>query len=199
MIWSLLLWVMILNKAVAKESCEKYSIEDKYDQYNYLVDLVRSSTFPFDEWHIKPKDVNLIIDGDHEEYIGAVLKDANREPFTTGTIGWIKYDKVSGKLFDNSTHLEEPVELEYTAGWDDVMQTVFSNQKQRYLRIKEKSSLYTDSHDKAKSKKFLIKGDCAFVLNKSKKGWYHVYFLHSQWRTQTIMWIKDNDAVELVK
>jgi len=92
----LLLLITLFTKVVALDSCQKYRITDKYDQYDYFVELVRHSTFSFDKSNIKAKDVNLIIDYDDKESIRAVLKDANREPFTTGTLGWVKYDKKSG-------------------------------------------------------------------------------------------------------
>lgn len=187
----------LMTIMVAQESCQRYSLNNEYAKYDYLVELVRDSAFPFDKWGIKAKDVNLIIDGNHDEYISAVLKDANREPRTTGTLGWIKYYKKSGKLFDDSAHLDYPLELEYNTLWHDVMKTVLSDRQQHFLRIKQKSSLYTDTNKRAKSKKFLIKHDCALILDESRNGWYHIYFLHSKWRTSTIMWIKKSDNVEV--
>jgi len=195
----ILLLLTLLTKVVAHESCQRYSVANKYDQYDYLVELIRHSTFPFDKWDIKLKDVTLIIDNDDKESISVLLKDATSEPFTSGTLGWVRYDKKSGKLFDESAHLEHPVELQYDVGWYDVMQTIFSDREQHYLYIKAKSFLYFNTSEVSKSKKFLIKDDCALILNGSKDGWYHIYFLHSKWGTQTIMWIKKSDKVEVVK
>ena len=192
-----LLLVTLTTKVVAEQSCQQYKIDSEYDKYDYFIEVLRESTFLFDKWGIKAKDVNLIIDSDNKEYIRAILKDANREAYTTGTLGWIEYDKKSGKLFDISTYLDSPLELKYNTKWHDVMKTVFSDKQQRFLHIQKKLPLYTDANKTAKSKKFLIKNDCALILDESKDGWYYIYFLHPKWRSSTIMWIEKSNNVEV--
>lgn len=58
--------------------------------HSYFTELVRSSNYPFNEWNIKPKEVNLIIDEDDDLIIRAKLVvDVDG----TGTIGWVLFDK----------------------------------------------------------------------------------------------------------
>lgn len=57
--------------------------------YSYFTELVRSSNYPFNDWGVKPRKVNLIIDEDDSEIIRAKLEV---DTDGTGTIGWIVFD-----------------------------------------------------------------------------------------------------------
>lgn len=82
--------------------------------YDYLTELVRSSNFPFSDWKIAPGKVNLLIDDDNDELVSCKLF---YETNGTGTIGWIKYLKKEGKLYNTSANLENPVPLKYDSKW----------------------------------------------------------------------------------
>lgn len=84
--------------------------------YDYLTELVRSSNFPFSEWKIDQKNVNLVIDDDNEQTISCQLVI---DSGGSGTIGWIEYRKKDGRLMNTSANLEQPLVLEYDAKWKD--------------------------------------------------------------------------------
>lgn len=80
------------------------------DCYDYMTKLVRSSNFPFSPWGLKPKQVNLVIDIDNSEYTVARLRFRT---FGTGTIGWIKFDKINNILYNIDTASEKEIKLKY--------------------------------------------------------------------------------------
>lgn len=102
----------------------KNQINKSENCYDYLTELVRSSNFPFSSWGIEKKKVNLEIDDDNKEYISAKLFF---ETDGTGTIGWVKYYKKIGKLFDTSANLETAHELKFDAKWRKLFDNCINN------------------------------------------------------------------------
>lgn len=84
--------------------------------YDYLTELVRSSNFPFSEWKIDQKEVNLVIDDDNKE---TILCQLVIDSGGSGIIGWIEYRKKDGRLMNTSANLEQPLVLKYDAKWKD--------------------------------------------------------------------------------
>ncbi|WP_294270147.1 hypothetical protein [uncultured Chryseobacterium sp.] len=108
-----------VHKAVAETPIGQ-TVENCYD---YLTELVRSSNFPFSEWKIDKKKVNLLIDDDNEEVISCQLITDTEG---SGTIGWIEYRKKDGRLMDTSANLEQPSELKYDTKWKDLFNSCAS-------------------------------------------------------------------------
>ncbi|MDQ1097228.1 MULTISPECIES: hypothetical protein [Chryseobacterium] len=107
------------RKAVVKTPADQ-TVENCYD---YLTELVRSSNFPFSEWKIDKKKVNLLIDDDNEEVISCQLIIDTEG---SGTIGWIEYRKKDGRLMNTSANLEQPAELKYDTKWKDLFDSCAS-------------------------------------------------------------------------
>lgn len=101
-------------------SSEDYRVDNCY---NYLTELVRSSNFPFSSWKIDRNKVNLLIDEEDSETITCKLF---YDTEGTGTIGWIKYHKKNGKLFNTSAELDHAVELKYNLKWRSLFNTCAS-------------------------------------------------------------------------
>lgn len=90
--------------------------------YDYLTELVRSSNFPFSEWKIDKNKVNLLIDEENDDTISCKLFF---DTDGTGTIGWIKYHKKDGKLYNTSANLDNPIELKYDLKWKNLFDSCF--------------------------------------------------------------------------
>lgn len=86
--------------------------------YAYITEMVRSSSFPFSKWELAPDKINIDIDDDNDDDISARLFF---DTDGTGTIGWVKYNKNSNKLYNTSAELDKPVELafnnEFSKAW----------------------------------------------------------------------------------
>jgi len=179
---------IVLTENNDSKSCQKYK---KINKYNYLTELVRSSNFNFKKWKIEAKQISLLIDEDNETNIIFQIYISNEKSLEEGiglrSIGWFNYDIETAKLFDITN---EPIEIIYDDLWKDVMTVILSDKKQKYLVVKEKIFLYTTPNKTSKSKKFLIQNDCVLILDDTQKEWYEIYFYHSKWKTNTIMWLK---------
>jgi hypothetical protein len=94
------------------------------------------------------------------------------------------------KSWSNSTNLkyfhlfEENADDKFDKVWTNIIDTYLFDKKREYLFIKEKSALYKKPNLKSKSKKFLIKNDCAMIIDKTKSGWYKVFYYHPHWKNQ---------------
>ena len=81
--------------------------------YNDLVELVRSSTFPFPG----PKEkTSLVIDDDQGMVISARVR---LDSDGTGTLGWIRYDVGRRELLNTSANLDTPESLAFDKKWAD--------------------------------------------------------------------------------
>lgn len=94
--------------------------------YDYLTELVRSSTFPFTEWKIDKKKVNLLIDEETDAIISCQLVFDTQG---TGTVGWIEYHKEDGRLYNTSANLESPAELKYDIKWKRLFDSCLQDKK----------------------------------------------------------------------
>lgn len=177
---------IILTDTANISSCEKYN---KLNKYDYLTQLVESSNFDFNRWGVKAKNTNLLIDEDNGTNIVVQLyienKGSVKEKVGLSGIGWLEYSLKNRKLFDITNGLEE---LNFDVSWNDVLATE-SLPIKKYVLIKEKTFLYLNSNTLKKTNKFLIKNDCALVLNDEKKDWIEIYFYHKKWKTHTILWL----------
>jgi hypothetical protein len=104
----------------------------------------------------------------------------------------IAYNPSNNKFSEyiHATNNEEPLPLKYPKVWLKIFKIYHLNKKREYLSLKKKTFLYEKPNLTSKSKKFLIKNDCAMIIDKTKSGWYKVFYYHPLWKTNTIMWIK---------
>jgi len=112
------------------------------------------------------------------------------EPASLGIIGQFNYNIKTKKLIETITDNKDLRQQMFDRVWEDIIDTYLFDKKREYLFIKKKTFLYRKSNLKNKSKKFLIKNDCALIIDKTDDGWYKVFYYHPQWKTYTIMWIK---------
>lgn len=100
----------------------------------YFTELVRSSNFPFKEWNLKPKEVNLIIDEDDNSIISAKLVV---DTDGSGTIGWVLFDKRKSDLFNTTIDPENPIKLTYSNEYEKAQNIVL--QVRLFIRFKVRS------------------------------------------------------------
>lgn len=113
--------VLLLLAFIGKAACatplsvEPSSASQSQEEgscYEYLIELVRSSNFPFK--YVSKEKANLLIDNDTGDSVMAKLfLDTNG----TGTIGWVQYDVARRQLFNISGEVEEPQELTFIASF----------------------------------------------------------------------------------
>ena len=92
--------------------------------YSYFTELVRSSSYPFKEWNIKPNKVNLIIDEDNNSIIRAKLVV---DTDGSGTIGWVEFNKSNNELFDITIDPDNPQKLTYNDNFQKLQQKCLSD------------------------------------------------------------------------
>lgn len=123
----------------------------------YFTELVRSSTFPFKEWNIKPKEVNLIIDEDDDSIISAKLVV---DTDGSGTIGWVLFDKLKAELFNTTIAPESPIKLTYNNEYEKAQKYCLSG-KVIYQVQSNKRVYFFDRTDSGmkKTNTFIVNGD----------------------------------------
>lgn len=94
------------------ESSDQIAADE--DCNNYLVEMVKSSTFPFEAYKIQKEDIRLLIDEEDET---AVRAKVFFETDGSGTLGWISYDKKEKRLFNTSANLDQPQQLDFDNQW----------------------------------------------------------------------------------
>lgn len=102
-----------VSLATYNESTEKTGNKSE-DCNDYLTEMVKSSTFPFEAYIVKKEDIHLLIDEEDETAIQAKVFI---ETDGTGTLGWIEFNKNEKNLYNTSANLENPELLDYDADW----------------------------------------------------------------------------------
>lgn len=174
--------------------CEKYAqIQDA----DIIVEMIRSSNFNFKNWATSPKEINAFCDKEQNEIICQIGLDnvnyAQAETASFSPIGTISYNTLTGSLHDISVQLEHPIELVYDQTWNEIFNAINHKDKIRCLVLHEKKYLYNSPDLNIKSKKFLIKNDCAMVLDQKSNDWYKIFFHNQKAGTNTVLWIKDGN------
>lgn len=123
----------------------------------YFTELVRSSNFPFKEWNLKPKEVNLIIDEDDNSIISAKLVV---DTDGSGAIGWILFDKRKSELFNITIDPENPIKPTYNNKYEKAQKYCLSGEVIYQVQSKKRVYFFerTDSGMK-KTNTFLVNGD----------------------------------------
>ena len=193
----------LLQKKVQKikKSNKSYQIYQKLNKYDILMMLIKESNF-FDS--SKYRTYNLKYAGYMDAFMESkntirllihvkrdLTEDEKKIPFYK-TIRSINYQLLTNNFHEyiHENGKSEILPLKYPKIWLKIFNIYHLNKKREYLFIKEKSYLYKKPNSKSKSKKFLIKNDCALILDKTSDGWYKVFYYHPHWHTNTIMWIK---------
>jgi len=190
----------LLKKEVQKikKSNQSYQIYQKLNKYNILLMLIQSSTnFPPRKIY-NLKKLYFADTVELENRIALLLRvEKEGEELTARdvnsymTIGSFGYNMVTNEFYDNNHYIDAKyTTYAYPKVWSKIFNIYHLNQPREYLFLKEKTYLYKKPNLKSKSKKFLIKNDCALILDKISDGWYKVFYYHPHWHTNTIMWIK---------
>lgn len=121
-IWLLLLITFISCKGEIDSKALKDTSENTIQKAelltnncnDFLTELVRSSSFPFANYHVENNETLLLIDEENEKSINAkvIIKTDG-----TGTIGWIEFNKIEKTLYNTSANLETPELLSYESKW----------------------------------------------------------------------------------
>lgn len=179
-----------------KKSNKSYQVYQELNKYDIFFMLVKSSEY-IKSWSksIDLKYFHLFEeDSDDESISSRIYIDKEGRGFSEneaaglGVIGDLAYNIKTKKLINSITG--DNVEVNFDKVWADIMDIYLFNKKCEFLFIKEKSTLYKKPNIKSKSKKFLIKNDCALIVDRSGDGWYQLFFYHPHWHTNTVMWIK---------
>lgn len=144
------------NKEINYVKKDNNVASDKISEncYDYLTELVRSSNFPFSEWKVDKKKVDLLIDEENDDIISFKLFFDTEG---TGTIGWIEYHKKNGKLFNTSANLENPIELKYNEKWKKLFNSCISQDKnagENEINNNELKEIYENSEQLLLPKKY---------------------------------------------
>lgn len=116
------------------------------DCNNYLVEMIKSSTFPFEAYKVKKEDIHLLVDEEDETTVQAkVFFETNG----SGTLGWINYNKKEKKLYNTSANLENPEQLDFDIQWlqryDDCVQT-YSSKSNNAIQADSKENCTSQSN-----------------------------------------------------
>ena len=102
-----------VSLATYNESTEQ--TENKSEDCNdYLTEMIKSSTFPFETYKVKKEDIHLLIDEEDETVI---LAKVFIKTDGTGTLGWIEFNKNEKTLYNTSANLDNPQFLNYDSDW----------------------------------------------------------------------------------
>ncbi len=188
------IWAVELNQKQAEkiQQCQVYT---SFWDVDYLVELFRTSSYDFKAWGMKPSEVNLMYDSRKKSKLIYTVMDASirNADAPSHIMGFIRFDISSGKLEESSPEPDVYTALNYNPLWKDIVISVYNNPKRSYIQMSQKSYLYNEPNENAKTDKFLIKNDCALVVKKTK-DWYLVYFHHNRLKTDTLMWMKAEDV-----
>ena len=179
-----------------KESNESYHAYQKMNEYNVFLMLIKSSKY-IKSWsiHTDLKHFHLWEEDTSNGVISAMVyidregrSIPENEPSSLGVIAHFDYNIKTKKLINSTTG--DRVEEKFDKVWVDIMDIYLFDKKREYLFLKKKTFLYKASNLNSKSKKFLIKNDCALIIDKTKDGWYKVFYYHPHWHSNVILWIK---------
>ena len=181
-----------------KKSNKSYQVYQELNKYDIFLMLVTSSNY-IKSWrkHTDLKYFHLIEADMRDGVISSMVyidKEgrgfAEDEPASLGVIAQFDYNVKTKKLIETITDNKDLRQQNFNSEWADIMDIYLFNKKREYLFVKEKSYLYKKPNSENKSKKFLIKDDCALILDKTSDGWYKVFYYHYKLHTNIIMWLK---------
>jgi len=191
-----------------RKSNKSYQVYQELNKYDiFLMLLISSKNLQVYKKSTDLKYFHLIEEGMEGGIISSMIyvdKEgrgfSSDEPASLGIVGGFHYNIKTKKLIETITDDKDRRNQTYNRVWADIMDIYLSNKKREYLFIKKKSTLYKKPNLKSKSKKFLIKNDCAMIIDRTNDGWYKVFYYHPYWHTNTIMWIKfDAEKQGLIK
>ena len=184
------------EKNEIQKSNKSYQVYQKMNQYDILDKLIKNSNYlNLLEYYTSDLEYWGAIDYHRTDKgtlfmlvrVARKMSKNGKEIFSTMPLNGIDFNPLNDRFTDGSNNA---LDLKYPKVWLKIFNIYHLNKPKEYLYIKEKSTLYKKSNLKSKSKKFLIKSDCALIIDKTKDGWYKVYYYHPHWHTNTIMWIK---------
>lgn len=154
--------------------------------YSYFTELVRSGNFPFNEWNVKPKEVNLIIDEDDNSIIRAKLIV---DTYGTGTIGWVLFDKNNTELLNTTIDPEKPIKLSYNHEYMKAQKYCLSGEVVYQVQSKKRVYFFerTDSGMK-KTDTFIVNGD--YVQRLETQGNYTQVSYQTKSGSSVIGWVE---------
>ena len=184
-----------------KESNKSYQVYQKLNKYDILMMLIKDSNFfsssKYRTYNEKYADyIDAVTETEDSMrlliHVKRDLTEYEKQRPSYTPIRSISYNPLNNKFSETiyANGNENILALKYPKVWLKIFNIYHLNKPKEYLYIKEKSTLYKKANLKSKSKKFLIKSDCALIIDKTKDGWYKVFFYHHKWKTNTIMWIK---------
>lgn len=152
----------------------------------YFTELVRSSSFPFKEWNLKPKEVSLIIDEDDGFTISAKLVI---DTDGTGTIGWVLFDKRKAELFNTTIDPEKPIKLTYNNEYEKAQKYCLSGEVIYQVQSKKRVYFFerTDS-GMEKTNTFIVNGD--YVKRLETQGKYTQVSYQTKSGTTVTGWVE---------
>ena len=201
-ILNLNLWAETLTSAKdLLKSNKNYQAYQELNEYDILMMLIKDSNFfsssKYRAYNVKYADymdaftenkdsIRLLI------HVKRDLTEYEKQLLSYVTIRSISYHPSNHKFSEyiHAKEEENPLPLKYPKVWLKIFKIYHLNKPKEYLYLKKKTFLYKKPNSKSKSKKFLIKNDCAMIIDKTNDGWYKVFYYHPHWHTNTIMWIK---------
>ncbi|HID4047190.1 TPA: hypothetical protein ACXE9F_003691 [Pluralibacter gergoviae] len=152
----------------------------------YFTELVRSSSFPFKEWNLKPKEVSLIIDEDDGFTISAKLVI---DTDGTGTIGWVLFDKRKAELFNTTIDPEKSIKLTYNNEYEKAQKYCLSGEVIYQVQSKKRVYFFerTDS-GMEKTNTFIVNGD--YVKRLETQGKYTQVSYQTKSGTTVTGWVE---------
>ncbi|HEK1719145.1 TPA: hypothetical protein SMT55_000292 [Proteus mirabilis] len=154
--------------------------------YAYFTELVRSSSFDFSQWKLKPKSVNLIIDEDNDDYIRAKLVI---DTDGTGTIGWVYFDKKNNALYDVTLDPNSSTKLNFNNEYLKAQKKCLKGEE--IYQVEKSGRVYLMEKTEQgfiRTKIFIISGDYVSVIETKENN----SFIHYQLKNNTIVtgWVK---------
>lgn len=156
--------------------------------YAYFTELVRSSTFNFSQWNLKPKSVNLIIDEDNDDFIRAKLVI---DTDGSGTIGWVYFNKKNNALYDITLDSDSSDKLNFNNEYLKAQKKCLKGEV--IYQVENPGRVYLmkkTEHGFVRTKIFIIGGDYVSVIETKENN----SFIHYQLKNNTIVtgWIESD-------
>lgn len=150
--------------------------------YVYFTELVRSSSFSFKKWSVKPQEVNLLIDEDEQSIIRAKLfVDTDG----TGTLGWVSYNKNKKQLLDTTIDPDKPVKLSFNSEYAKAQKYCLQGEVVYQVKSNGRTYFYRKENNKFEmSDLFIVKGDCVHLV-KNTDGYSNVNYEDKNGRVVT--------------
>ncbi|BBV29947.1 MULTISPECIES: hypothetical protein [Citrobacter] len=153
--------------------------------HSYFTELVRSSNYSFNEWNLKTKEVNLIIDEEDNSIIRVKLVV---DTDGSGIIGWVLFEKIKSELLNTTIDPEKPIKLTYNNEYEKAQKYCLSGEVVYLVQSKRRVCFYEKTDSGMKKQILSLSGD--YVKRLEIQGKYTQVSYQTKSGTTVTDWVE---------